>query len=52
MDDEPIELAQLKERYYDPEPDPNNSAVLIIPADATPDRVSVQDQAKVRNLGG
>ena len=39
------------QRYVDPEPDPNNSDVLIIPADATPDRVAVQDQAKVRNLG-
>ncbi|MCD6359513.1 MAG: type II secretion system protein [Armatimonadetes bacterium] len=39
------------QRYFDPEPDPNNSDVLIIPADATLDRVSVQDQIQVRNMG-
>jgi len=38
------------QRYYEPEPDPGNPNALIIPADATPDRVAVQDQVEVRNL--
>jgi prepilin-type N-terminal cleavage/methylation domain-containing protein len=46
-----MNLGLTLQRYFEPEPDPDNSAVLIIPADATPDRVSVQDQAQVRNLG-
>lgn len=39
------------QRYVDPEQDPANPNALIIPADATLDRVSMQDQARVRNLG-
>ncbi|MGC9316942.1 MAG: hypothetical protein ACP5KN_02760, partial [Armatimonadota bacterium] len=38
------------QRYYEPEPDPDNPDALIIPPDATIDRVSLADQVKVRNL--
>lgn len=46
-----INLTLTLQRYVEPEPDPNNTSVLIVPADATADRVSVQDQARVRNMG-
>ncbi len=46
-----MNLGLTLQRYFDPEPDPNDASVLIVPSDATKDRVSVQDQARVRNLG-
>ncbi len=45
-----INLELALQRYYELEPDPNNADALIIPADATPDRVAAQGQASVRNL--
>ncbi|MGD9495061.1 MAG: PilW family protein [Armatimonadota bacterium] len=38
------------QRWWEPEPHPSNPDALVIPPDATPDRVSVQDQVEVRNL--
>ncbi len=39
------------QQYIELEPDPDNPDALIIPEDATIDRVSVQDQTQVRNIG-
>jgi len=46
-----ININLTLQRYVTPEPDTSNPDVLIIPADATLDRVAMQDQVRVRNLG-
>ncbi len=45
-----INLHLRLQRYWEPEPDPTNPDALIIPADATPDQVSLKDQVTLRNL--
>jgi len=49
--DQVLNLDLALQRYYEPEPHPSNPDALIIPLDATPDHVSAQGQANVRNLG-
>lgn len=46
-----MNLRLALQRYIEPEADPANPDALIIPPDATPDRVSLEDQVQVRNLG-
>ena len=46
-----ININLTLQRYVTPEADPSDPDVLIIPADATLDRVSMQDQVRARNLG-
>ncbi len=45
-----INLRLALQRYIEPEVDPANPGALIIPSDASPDRVSLEDQVQVRNL--
>lgn len=46
-----MNLRLALQRYIEPEAAPSNPDALIIPPDASPDRVSLQDQVQVRNLG-
>ncbi len=45
-----INLSLALQRYVTPVADPSNPDALIIPPDASPDRVALQDQVQVRNL--
>lgn len=46
-----INLRLALQRYIELEADPGNPDARIIPPDASPDRVSLEDQVQVRNLG-
>jgi len=46
-----MNLRLALQRYIEPEADPAVPEALIIPPDASPDRVSLEDQVQVRNLG-
>ena len=45
-----MNLRLALQRYIEPEVDTGNPGALIIPPDASPDRVSLEDQVQVRNL--
>jgi hypothetical protein len=45
-----MNLRLALQRYIEPVTNPDDTVATIIPSDATPDRVSLEDQAHIRNL--